>query len=90
MCYTFVIHSRRGKIMTLINIRFNKEQLKVIDELQKVYNMPVSTMLKKIIFEKIEDDFDIQVVKNYESKTTNKTYSFDEYIERYGISKDEL
>lgn len=76
--------------MSLINIRFNKEQLKVIDELQKVYNMPVSTMLKKIIFEKIEDDFDIQVVKNYESKTKNKTYSFDEYIERYGISKDEL
>lgn len=76
--------------MTLINIRFNKEQLKVIDELQKVYNMPVSTMLKKIIFEKIEDDYDIQVVKNYENKTTNKTYTFEEYIERYGISKDEL
>ncbi len=76
--------------MTLINIRFNKEQLKVIDELQKVYNMPVSTMLKQIIFEKIEDDYDIQVVKNYEKKTTNKTYSFDEYIKRYGISKDEL
>lgn len=47
--------------MTLINIRFNKEQLKVINELQKVYNMPVSTMLKQIIFEKIEDDFDISV-----------------------------
>lgn len=76
--------------MTLINIRFNKEQLKVIDELQKVYNMPVSTMLKQIIFEKIEDDYDIQVVKNYEKKTTNKTYSFDEYIKRYGIRKDEL
>ena len=76
--------------MTLINIRFNKEQLEVIDELQKVYNMPVSTMLKKIIFEKIEDDYDIQVVKNYENKTTNKTYTFEEYIERYGISKDEL
>ncbi|MDY5305962.1 type II toxin-antitoxin system RelB family antitoxin [Fusobacterium gastrosuis] len=76
--------------MTLINIRFNKEQIKVIDELQKVYNMPVSTMLKQIIFEKIEDDYDIQVVKNYEKKTTNKTYSFDEYIKRYGIRKDEL
>lgn len=76
--------------MTLINIRFNKEQIKVIDELQKVYNMPVSTMLKQIIFEKIEDDYDIQVVKNYEKNTTNKTYSFDEYIERYGIRKDEL
>lgn len=76
--------------MTLINIRFNKEQIKVIDELQKVYNMPVSTMLKQIIFEKIEDDYDIQVVKNYEKNTTNKTYSFDEYIKRYGIRKDEL
>lgn len=76
--------------MTLINIRFNDEQKKIIDELQKIYNLPMSTMLKKIIFEKIEDDFDIQIVKNYEKKTTNKTYSFDEYIKRYGIDKNEI
>lgn len=67
--------------MSTITIRLNEEEQKIFNEYAKLYEMPLSTLLKKALEEKIEDEIDMKCISEYEENVKNDsvtTYDHDE------------
>ena len=70
--------------MGTITVRLNEDEEKVFNEYAKLYDMPLSTLFKKTLEEKIEDNIDMKIIEEYEEEVKNgslETYSFDEVKE---------
>lgn len=70
--------------MGTITVRLNEDEQKAFNEYAKLYNIPLSTLFKKTLEEKIEDDIDMKVIEEYEEELKNgslETYSFDQVKE---------
>ncbi len=52
--------------MNIISVRVTDEEKEILERAKEVYNCGVSTLLKRIAFEKLEDDFDLKIIDKYE------------------------
>ncbi|MGB6179552.1 type II toxin-antitoxin system RelB family antitoxin [Carnobacterium sp.] len=57
--------------MSTITIRLNNDEQKAFNEYAKLYNVPLSTLFKKSLEEKIEDEMDMKFIKEYEADIQN-------------------
>lgn len=67
--------------MSTVSVRMNSEEQSVFNEYAKLAGIPLSTLLKKALEEKIENDFDLKSIMQYEKDIANstlKTYSHDD------------
>lgn len=74
--------------MTTISVRLNEQETKTFEEYAKMNGIPLSTLLKKALEEKMEDEIDMKVIKEYEEKiesNTNEFYSHDQIKEMLGL-----
>lgn len=82
-CVTIVY---KGVVMVdTITIRLNKEESKVFKEYAELNNMPLSTLFKKTLEEKMEDEFDMSVIAAYEDSKTHETYTHEELKDTLGL-----
>lgn len=51
--------------MSVISIKFNEEEEKVIKKFIESKGFSVSQYIKDLIFEKIEDEYDLEIYKEY-------------------------
>lgn len=54
--------------MSTITVRMNDEEERMYKEYAILKNIPLSTLLKEALQEKIEDEFDIKLILEYEQK----------------------
>ncbi|NLP47491.1 MAG: toxin-antitoxin system protein [Clostridiales bacterium] len=54
--------------MSTITVRLNSEEKKLYTEYAKFKNIPLSTLLKKAIEEKIENELDLESISAYEER----------------------
>lgn len=54
--------------MGVISIRISDEERKILELAAKAYGGGISSMIRQIVFEKIEDDYDLSTVKAYEER----------------------
>lgn len=67
--------------MGTITVRLNEDEEKVFNEYAKLYDMPLSTLFKKTLKEKIEDDTDMKIIEEYDEQIKNGTLeSYKKYI----------
>ncbi len=74
--------------MSTITIRLNDEEQKAFNEYAKLYDIPLSTLFKKTLEEKIEDEIDMKAIQEYEEKVNNgsvETYGHDEVKKILGL-----
>ena len=74
--------------MSTITIRLNDEEQKAFNEYAKLYDIPLSTLFKKTLEEKIEDEIDMKAIQEYEEKVNNRsveTYGHDEVKKMLGL-----
>ena len=67
--------------MSVISIKFNEEEEKVIKKFIESKGFSVSQYIKDLIFEKIEDEYDMQLIKDFEEREERNEVnliSFDE------------
>lgn len=57
--------------MSTITVRLNEEETKIFNEYAKLHGVPLSTLFKKTLEEKIEDELDMQLIKEYEESIEN-------------------
>ncbi|SOC41603.1 type II toxin-antitoxin system RelB family antitoxin [Salinicoccus kekensis] len=57
--------------MSTITVRLNEKEQKIFEEYAKLYDMPLSTLLKQALEEKIEDELDFDAIKLYEEDIKN-------------------
>lgn len=73
---------------SMIAIRVNDKEKKAIAEVSKLNNCGISSWIKKIIFEKLEDEYDLRIIKEYEknkSKGLIKLKSIKKLFDEEGI-----
>ena len=54
--------------MSTITIRFNNDEEKIFTEYAKLHGIPLSTLFKKALEEKIEDEIDLKSILDYEGR----------------------
>lgn len=59
--------------MSILSLRFNDEEIKVLTNASKVFGCGISSMVTQIVFEKLEDEYDLRVIKDYEQRKKNGT-----------------
>lgn len=71
--------------MNIISVRVTDDEKQMLEQAKDIYNCGVSTLLKKIVFEKLSDDFDLKIIEEYENKKKNNNL---EYIEIDDVWKE--
>lgn len=55
-----------------VTIRFNDEEKVLFENAAKLYNCSISSAIKRLAIEKIEDEMDIEIIRKYEELKKNK------------------
>ena len=81
--------SKRAATMSaVISVRVTEEERRLLDDAAEVFGCGVSTLIKQLAFERLEDEFDLRAVAEYEKEKeagTLKTYSLEEVLRELGI-----
>lgn len=78
--------------MSTVTVRMNSEEEKLFKEYSEFKNLPVSTLMKMALEEKIEDEIDIKSILEYEERLVNNEaeyVSLEQIKEELGL-KDEV
>ena len=67
-------------------MRVSEKEQALIKEFADLYGMNVSEYIRKVVMEKIEDEFDLKAYEEAEAeyKQDSRTYTLDEVIKGYG------
>ena len=68
-----------------ISIRVTWEEKQQIDSYAKLQGKSVSEMMKELFFEKLEDEFDLKLIQEYENEQDKETYSLAEAKKILGL-----
>lgn len=71
--------------MSTITVRLNDEENKVFNSYAKVHGIPLSTLMKNSLIEKMEDELDLELIKEYENNVSKHTYSQEEVEKMFDI-----
>lgn len=55
-----------------INVRFNENEINALKKIADTHGVGLSSMIKTLALEKLSDDYDIKVIKEYEESKKNK------------------
>jgi len=72
-------------MMDTVTIRLNEEESRTFKEYAKLNDTPLSTLFKKTLEEKMETEFDMQAIAEYESSDSHETYTHEELKETLGL-----
>ena len=64
-----------------ITIRLNEEEQKIFNEYSKVYKGGLSTMIKHLALEKLQDEYDLATIERYEKGIADGSVTIRPYSE---------
>ena len=62
--------------MSTITVRLNSDEAKAYKEYAKFKNVPLSTLMKEALEEKIEDEIDLKAILDYEERLKNNEVEY--------------
>lgn len=71
--------------MDTVTIRLNEAESRIFKEYAKLNDIPLSTLFKKTLEEKMETEFDMQAIAEYEKSDSHETYTHEELKETLGL-----
>lgn len=74
--------------MSTITVRLNNEEARIYKEYAEFKNIPLSTLMKEALGEKIEDEIDLKAILGYEERLKDNEVeyiSLDEVKKRLDI-----
>lgn len=73
---------------SVISVRVNEAERKMLNKASAVYGCGISSLMKKLVFEKLEDEYDLKVIAEYEQEKADGTlelFDFDEVVKELAI-----
>lgn len=74
--------------MSVISIRFNDEEEEILKNYVKSKGISLSQYIKNTIFEKIEEEYDLEVIQEYlknKEKGTLELISYEDTMKELGL-----
>ena len=53
---------------SVISVRINEKGAEILNQAAAIYGCAVSSLLKRLALEKLEDEYDMQVIKNMKKR----------------------
>ncbi|WP_296559026.1 type II toxin-antitoxin system RelB family antitoxin [uncultured Acetobacterium sp.] len=75
--------------MAHVSLRVSEQEKTWMESYAKLHGVSLSDAIKQAFFEKLEDDYDLNVIREYEQEKPVKFYSLSEVISELGLD-DEL
>ena len=72
----------------IISVRVNEREKEILKKASALYGCAISSLMKKLVFEKLEDEYDLRAIEEYEKEKTDGTlelFDFDETVEELKI-----
>ena len=67
--YDICITYKGGKEMsTIISVRVSDAEQELLNKAASIYGCGVSSLMKRLVFEKLEDEYDLHMIEEYEKK----------------------
>jgi len=82
-CYN-VIQEGSG-IMPHVSLRVSEGEKIWMEGYAKLHGLNLSDAIKAVFFEKLEDEYDLKTIREYESKPDLKFYSLDDVKKELGL-----
>lgn len=57
---------------SIVGFRVNESEKKILKEVSSLYGGNISKMIKTMIFERIEEDYDLKIIEEYEKLKEGK------------------
>ena len=71
------IYLKKGEIfMSTITVRLNREEARIYKEYAEFKNVPLSTLMKEALEEKIEEEIDLKAILDYEERLKNNEVEY--------------
>ncbi|WP_370847429.1 type II toxin-antitoxin system RelB family antitoxin [Dialister invisus] len=73
---------------SVISVRINEKEAEILNQAAAIYGCAVSSLLKRLALEKLEDEYDMQVIKKYEEERRKgkvKIYPIEELFEELDV-----
>ena len=73
---------------SVISVRINEKEAEILNQAAAIYGCAVSSLLKRLALEKLEDEYDMQVIKKYEEERRKgkvKIYPIKELFEELDV-----
>lgn len=73
--------------MSVVSVRLNKEERKMLNEYAKFHNKSLSTLMKESLMERIEDELDLKLIIEARAYNENnpEKYSHEEVKKKLGL-----
>ena len=71
--------------MPHISIRVSEQEKYQMETYAKLQGLNLSDAIKSVFFEKLEDEFDLKLIQEYESDPDKTAYSHDEVKKMLGL-----
>lgn len=72
----------------IISVRVNETEKEILKKASTVYGCAISSLMKKLVFEKLEEEYDLRAIEEYEKEKADGTlelFDFDETVEELKI-----
>lgn len=56
----------------VVSVRFNENEINALKKIADTHGVGLSTIIKTLALEKLSDDYDIKIIKEYEESKKNK------------------
>lgn len=67
------IHQEVKIMGAVISVRVSDSEREMLDKASALYGCGVSSLMKRLAFEKLEDEYDLQVIADYEKAKADGT-----------------
>ena len=87
-CLYFFVCERGDILSFVICLCINEKESEILNQAAAIYGCAVSSLLKRLALEKLEDEYDMQVIKKYEEEKRRgkvKTYPIEELFEELDV-----
>ena len=72
----------------IVSVRVNDKEQEILQRASEIHGCAVSTLMKRIVFDYLQNEYDLQVVREYEEQKDSgnlKTRPIDELWKELGI-----
>ena len=76
--------------MAHVSLRVSDQEKTWMESYAKLHGVSLSDAIKQAFFEKLEDDYDLNAIREYELEKPVKFHSMSEVISELGLNDDEL
>ena len=71
--------------MAHVSLRVSEQEKSLMESYAGLHGVSLSDAIKEVFFEKLEDEYDVRAIADYEANPPEKTYSMAEVAKELGI-----